>query len=275
MSGANQSFAAPLPRRRFAQTAASALAAASGLAAGGCATAARTGAWYGAWYWRKLTPLLQQAGCTVHTPTFTGLGERVHLATRQVGLDTHVQDTRAVLHARDLQDVVLVAHSYAGMVASQLLEDDGARARVRQIVYLDAFVPESGKSLLDYLFPLARRQAIAEHGSRTGFVPPIPAPALGVSDPADLAWIAPRVVPQPFGTMEQPVRLAGEAGAGLPRAYVHCVEPPSGSFGPFAQVLKQRADWTYRELRTGHNAMITAPQALAETLLALAGVPAA
>lgn len=266
--------AASPPRRRFAQRAAIGLAA---LSAAACATTERVrpagptvvlvhGAWYGGWYWRKLVPLLAQAGCEVHTPTLTGLGDRAHLANRETTLQTHVQDLQALMQMNDLRDVVLVGHSYGGMVISQLAERE--QARIRRLVYLDAFVPESGKSVIDYLLPLERRQAIVKLGSETGFVPPIPARALGVTDPADLAWIDARAVRQPFGTFNEPARLAAEAGAGLPRAYIACVEPASGSFGQFAERIRHRTDWAYSELRTGHNAMISAPALLARALLA-------
>jgi pimeloyl-ACP methyl ester carboxylesterase len=264
------------PRRRFAQQ----LAMSLGAATIACTTPAakRTdgsaaptfvlvhGAWYGGWCWRKLTPLLAQAGCEVHTPTLTGLGERAHLGGCETALHTHVQDLQAVLQMQDLRDVVLVGHSYAGMVISLLAERE--RARIRRLVYLDAFVPEDGQRVVDYLLPLERRTAIIAVGADTGFVPPIPASALGVSDAADLAWINARVVRQPFATFNEPARLTAPAGAGLPRTYIACVEPASGSFGQFAAKVRIDPGWQFEQLRTGHNAMVTAAQALAKVLLA-------
>ena len=271
-----------LPRRRFALHAAFGIAAAS---TGACSiTPARPtgptvvlvhGAWYGGWCWSKLVPLLADAGCDVHTPTLTGLGDRAHLAggsdrnergALHVTLETHVHDIQALLRTSDLRDVVLVGHSYGGMVISQVAERE--RSRIRQLVFLDAFVPESGKRVVDYLLPLERREAIVKVGTQTGFVPPIPAQALGVTDAADRAWMDARAVKQPFGTFAEPARLTAEAGAGLLRTYIACVEPASGSFGQFAQKLKHRPDWNYDELRTGHNAMVTAPASLAASLLA-------
>jgi pimeloyl-ACP methyl ester carboxylesterase len=267
-----------LPRRRFAQQAAAGVAAVSTVA---CATPASTriatalrptlllvhGAWYGGWCWRKLRPLLTAAGCDVHTPTLTGLGEREHLGCRNITLQTHVQDLQAAMQMEDLRDVVLVGHSYGGVVISLLAERE--RARIRQLVYLDAFVPESGKRIIDYLLPLERREAIVKLGTETGYVPPVPATALGVTDPADLAWVNARVVKQPFATFNEPVKLAAAAGANFPRAYLACVEPTSGSFGQFATMVRNDPTWTFRELRTGHNAMVIAPQLLADALLEL------
>lgn len=274
-----------LPRRRFAQQAVVGAAAVSAVTAAACAGPASKhpagrsrptmllvhGAWYGGWCWRKLQPLLTAAGCDVHAPTLTGLGERAHLAGREGGRDitlqTHVQDLQAVMQMHDLRDVVLVGHSYGGVVISLLAERE--RARIRQLVYLDAFVPESGQRVVEYLLPLERRQAIVTRGTQTGFVPPVPATALGVTDADDLAWVNARVVPQPFATFNEAVALANPAGAGLPRAYIACVEPASGSFGQFAAKVRNDPSWRYEELRTGHNAMVTAPQRLADVLLAL------
>jgi pimeloyl-ACP methyl ester carboxylesterase len=263
------------PRRRFTQQlamglAASAAACTAPTAKQGDGSAGPTfvlvhGAWYGGWCWRKLTPLLVQAGGEVHTPTLTGLGERAHLGARETTLQTHVQDLQAVLQMNDLRDVILVGHSYAGMVISLLAERE--RARIRRLVYLDAFVPEDGQRVVDYLLPLQRREAIVKLGSETGFVPPVPATALGVSDAADLAWIDARVVRQPFATFNEPAHLTAPAGAGLPRTYIACALPASGSFGQFAAKLRHDPAWQFEELRTGHNAMVTAPQSLAKALL--------
>src|SRR3954454_23529514 len=102
------------------------------------------GAWHGGWCWKNLTPLLRSAGHQVLTPTLTGLGDRAHLLSAEVDLTTHITDVSAVLEYEDLRDVVLVGHSYGGMVIAGVAER--ARARVAQLVYLDAFLPEDGKA---------------------------------------------------------------------------------------------------------------------------------
>jgi pimeloyl-ACP methyl ester carboxylesterase len=106
------------------------------------------GAWHGGWCWKKVTPLLRAAGHEVFAPTLTGLGERSHLLTRDVGLDTHITDIEQVLEYEDLRNVVLVGHSYAGMVITGV--GDRAADRIGQLVYVDAFLPEHGKALTDY-----------------------------------------------------------------------------------------------------------------------------
>jgi pimeloyl-ACP methyl ester carboxylesterase len=221
------------------------------------------GAWHGGWCWRKLTPLLQGAGHEVHTPTLTGLGDRAHLGRASTGPAEHVQDLLALLEMEDLRDVTLVGHSYAGFVIGTVAER--ARARIRQLVYLDAFVPEAGQRLIDQLLPPQARPAIAAAGEARGYVAPIPLQTLGVTDAADLAWMTPRLVPQPYASFVQPA--LEQPGAGLPRGYIACTQPASGSFGPVAARLRQDPAWRFHEMATGHDAMVTAPQALAQVLL--------
>ena len=117
------------------------------------------GAWSAGWAWKKMRPLLRDKGHELFTPTYTGVGERAHLATPEVGLETHIQDILAVLEAEDLSGIVLVGHSYGGMVATGVA--DRAASRIAQLIYLDAFVPRSGQSLFD-LLTLDARSARSE-----------------------------------------------------------------------------------------------------------------
>jgi pimeloyl-ACP methyl ester carboxylesterase len=226
------------------------------------------GAWHGGWCWQRVVPLLAAAGHAVYTPTLTGLGDRAHLARPDIDLDLHARDLQALLEMEDLHDVTLVGHSYAGFVISLVADRDPSR--LRRLVYLDAFVPDDGKSVLDYVQPPQRRQALLDSGRATGYAAPVPLAALGVVAAADVAWAQPRIVPQPFGSFVQPVRLARPAGQGLAPAFVACVEPPSGSFGTFATQLRSAPGWEVHELPTGHDAMIIAPTMLAGQLVELA-----
>jgi pimeloyl-ACP methyl ester carboxylesterase len=258
-------------RRSLLQT--SAWAGAAALASAACATTAPAaprspfvlvhGAWHGGWCWRKLTPLLRAAGHEVYTPTLTGLGDRAHQSNVNVGLQTHVQDLVALLEMEDLRNLTLVGHSYAGFLIGSVAAR--ARTRVRQLVYLDAFVPEAGKRLVDYLLPLPRRQALMQHGETTGFVPPLPLPALGVTDAEDLAWATPRLAPQPYATYNQPALDLPPTD--IPLNFIACTQPASGSFVQFAERVRQDSRWRFHDLPTGHNAMVIAPQALARVLL--------
>lgn len=246
-------------------------AAVSGTRTGGTARGPMVlvhGAWHGGWCWKKVTPLLTAAGHMVYTPTLTGLGDRAHLARPDVSLDTHIQDVLALLEMEDLRDVMLVGHSYAGMVISAVAER--ARPRLRSLVYLDAFVPQNGKALIDYVPEPERRAAMVKSGQETGYITPIPLKVFGVTREEDLAWANPRIFKQPFHTFNQPVRLEQPAASGLPRAFIACTSSAYRTFDQFAEVIKKDASWKFYDLPTGHDAMITVPQELARILQELA-----
>jgi len=224
------------------------------------------GAWHGGWCWVRVARLLRDAAHEVYTPTLTGLGERAHLASPQIDLETHVQDVVGVLEADELRQVVLVGHSYAGMVISGV----AARAanRLSHLVYLDAFVPEPGRTLLDYLGP--RADAVRESARTAGDgwrVPPFPPERFGVTSQRDREWLQRRLVPQPLASFEQPLAAAG--GERLKRAYVYCASPAMGAFDQFAERLREDRKWQYHEIKTGHDAMVTAPGEVAKFLLGL------
>ena len=226
------------------------------------------GAWSAAWAWKKMRPLLQARGHALYTPTYTGLGERAHLASREVGLETHIADVLGTLEFEDLRDVVLVGHSYGGMVATGVA--DRARARLRRLVYLDAFVPRDGQSLLD-LLPADVRERMREAARTAGDgwrVPPNPVPP--DTSETDLAWLMPRRVMHPLRAFEEPIRLTGPEGA-VRRAYIYCTRiAPGDVFGPFAERARREAGWQDLELEASHSPNVTAPEALAALLEKLA-----
>nr|NLO27410.1 alpha/beta fold hydrolase [Actinomycetota bacterium] len=232
------------------------------------------GAWHGGWCWKRLTPLLRAAGHQVFTPTLTGLGERRHLMSPDIGLETHIKDVLGVLTYEDLDDVILVGHSYSGMVVTGVAYS--VPDRIAQLVYLDAFVPEEGKALVDYQPPQTRELFVEK--TRTegeGFKLPalIPPEAFGITDEADLAWVRPRLDPHPFKTKLDPVRFDDPRGAGIPRTFIRCTDPADLPFAQFAEHARSDGSWRYVELATGHAAMITKPRELADLLLGLAGRP--
>ena len=148
------------------------------------------GAWSAAWAWKKMRPLLRAAGHELWTPTYTGLGERAHLASPAIDLDTHIADVIGMLEMEDLRDVVLIAHSYGGMVATGVA--DRVPERIAQLVYLDAFVPRDGQSLFD-LQPAEARTRMRELARTDGEgwrLPPTQMPA--DTPDADIAWASGR-----------------------------------------------------------------------------------
>ena len=227
------------------------------------------GAWSAGWAWKKMRPRLRERGHELWTPTYTGLGERVHLASNDVKLDTHIEDVLKVLEFEDLREVVLIGHSYGGMVATGVA--DRAPERISQLIYLDAFVPRDGESLFDLSVPEDRNNA-REAAQKTGDamrIPPRPMPP--DTNPADLAWANPRRVPQPIAAFEQPIRLTGAVDQ-LPRTYIYCTKARQGDvFRQFGKRAKSEAGWEYREIDASHNPHITVPDELAAMLHELAG----
>jgi pimeloyl-ACP methyl ester carboxylesterase len=222
------------------------------------------GAWSAAWAWKKMRPLLQAAGHELFVPTYTGLGERSHLASPSIDLETHIRDVLAVLEYEDLAGLTLIGHSYGGIVATGVA--DRARDRIERIVYLDALVPGDGQSAFD-LLPEKARDRMREAAATTGEgwrIPPNPIPP--DTSPEDLEWIAPRRVAQPIGTYQQPLRLMAHTDP-PPRTYIYCTRiAPGDTFGPFAMLARNDPRWRYIELDASHSPHITAPQALARVL---------
>ena len=218
------------------------------------------GAWHGGWCWKKVTPLLQTAGYRVLTPTLTGLGDRAHLLTPSVDLSTHIRDVSALLEYEDLRDVMLVGHSYGGMVISGVADQAGAQ--IGHLVYLDAFLPEDGKALKDYApLPPVRQDA----QWRT---PPSGTPQqFGVTDAQDVAWAAARLGDQPTRTFTEPVRLTTLEKMTLRRSFIRCTSAP---FFSEAAERAKRNGYHVREILTGgHDVMITQPEKLSGVLLQL------
>jgi pimeloyl-ACP methyl ester carboxylesterase len=232
------------------------------------------GAWGGAWSWNKLVvPMLRAAGQTVYPVTLTGLGERSHLASPDVSLDTHIQDVVNVLFYEDLTDVILVGHSYGGNVITGVA--DRVPERIQQLVYLDAATPADGESSGDS-FP-GRRQQIEEQARQSGDgwkIEPGPVPA---DQPPDITtWARPRRSPMPIKTLTTPLQLTrGETT--LPRAFVYCTlgKEPGSPQAARAERVKNDPRWRFLELNTGHNLHYSAPRETVDILLELAHVPVA
>jgi pimeloyl-ACP methyl ester carboxylesterase len=219
------------------------------------------GAWSAAWSWKKMRPRMEAAGHDFFAPSYTGLGERAHLASPENDLDTHIQDVLGVLKFEDLRNVVLIGHSYGGMVATGVA--DRAPEQIAQIVYLDAFVPEDGQALADF-WPEAERQRRME-GVKAGDgwrVAPNPIPP--DTSAKDAAWIAKFRMPQSVRCFEQPICLRTKLT--LPRAYIQCMRyADRGPFGQFAAQARAEG-WRTYELDASHSPNVTAPGELMELL---------
>lgn len=226
------------------------------------------GAWHGGWCWSRLKPRLAAAGHAVSSPTLTGLGERRHLMSRSVVLDTHIQDVVQHIENEELNDVVLVGHSYGGFVVTGAVELLGTR--VSHLILLDAFFPLDGETVNTY----AGEQSTIERNAKAVAdpnwnIPPLTAADFGVTDKADAAWLDGRMSAQPFGTYAQPIRLTKGVGHLARRSYISCDDPGMVFFEGTRNRIKADPSWSYVGLKAPHDAMVTHPQLLADTLLRL------
>jgi pimeloyl-ACP methyl ester carboxylesterase len=230
------------------------------------------GGWVGGWSWQRAIPLLRAQGHDVHAPTLTGLGDRVHLARPDVGLGTHVTDVVNLIEYEGLHDVVLVGHSYGGMVITGALHR--IPERIAHVVYLDAFVPRGGQTLAELLPPelVAHLRGLAREQGDGWKVPvPFPPEAFGADDPADIAWLMPRLVAQPLGTQEEPLPPEHPEAACIPRSFVYCTLRPMGLFEASYAAAKA-SGWNCIELPYVHAAPLVEPRGVAEVLSGIASL---
>jgi pimeloyl-ACP methyl ester carboxylesterase len=218
------------------------------------------GAWHGGWCWKKIGAALSATGDSVYTPTLTGLGERAHLASRETDLETHIADVLGVLEMEDLTDVILVGHSYSGIVVTAIA--DRAAEKVAHLVYLDAIVPRDGQGLYNCVSP--KTKAFFEEQAGGGWLIPAAAASaqfLGLNREEDLRWVIPKLKPHPIRTFREAVRLGSMPS--VPRTYINCIGDK-----PLGQPRSAQAEGIvdYHEFQTGHDAMVTAPQEVAELL---------
>jgi pimeloyl-ACP methyl ester carboxylesterase len=229
------------------------------------------GGGHGGWCYRRVARLLRAEGHEVFTPTLTGLGERAHLLDDRVDLDRHVADVAAVLRFEDLRDVILVGHSYGGMVITGAADKEPDR--VGRLVYLDAATPVNGQSLVDVAGPVinaVRPMGEVVDGIELVLLPGSDAGLLyGVTDPADLAWMAERLTPHPWKCFEQPLALHNEEALwAIPQFHVVCTSTlPTRDRD---QMARARAEGRLWEIDTGHDLMITEPGKTADALLQVA-----
>jgi pimeloyl-ACP methyl ester carboxylesterase len=224
------------------------------------------GAWSAGWAWKKMHPPMAAAGHRLVTPTYTGLGERDHLANPSIDLETHIQDVLRVIRYEDLRDIVLIGHSYGGMVATGVA--DRARDRIAQLIYLDAFVPDDGQSLWDLDQPARQRMQEMPTSGDGWRVPPSPIPP--DTSAADVEWLAGRRVDMPIKCFETKLRLSG-GELRLPRSYIYATRiTPADTFGRFARRARTEAGWRYHEIDASHAPNVTAPEALMALLAKIA-----
>ena len=212
------------------------------------------GGFTGGWVWKSVRAYLESKRHRVYTPTLTGLGERAHLISPILDLETHIQDVENVLRYEDLNDVILVGNSYSGMVITGVA--DRMPERIAHLIYVDAFVPHHGESVFDLVTPSLRSQFVAQANTQGDGWRVSP---LSDGDPRRLA--------QPIKTLQQPIVLSGADGGNYARTFIRCTDPRSPSIDSSDKRVRENPSWQYLELETSGRAAAQAPKRLSDMLL--------
>ena len=222
------------------------------------------GAWHGGWCWRFVADRLKAGGARVFAPTLTGLGERAHLLDKTVGLSTHIEDICRLIDAEDLSGIVLVGHSYGGMVVSGVA--DRMPERIRALVILDGFLPQDGKAMCDY-WPASLKAEWDEKAAATGglSIPPIPAENFGVNERLR-DWVNKNCTPHPYASFNEKIRLGGGRERVGEKLYIRAGKWRSHAFDGFLKELQADKGWKTLTLDCGHEVMVDAPELLANVL---------
>lgn len=250
------------------------LAGVGGLAAAGTAAAQTTGktyvlvhgAWHGGWCWRDVARLLRAAGHNVFVPTLTGMGDRAHMMGRQINLTTHITDVANLIIWEELENVVLVGHSYAGHILPGVA--DRVKPKLRHLVYFDANIGRDGHAFLTPDVIAGRAKTAID-----GYLLPAPAPdsaLFGVpADHPKFDWVKRHLTMHSLNCLSEVVRLPNGGDAGIPKTFIRCTKgrDPNAP-DPAAAIAKDKPEWTWLTLDTGHDAMVTMPEELTKILLA-------
>lgn len=227
------------------------------------------GSWHGAWCWSRVLPLLRGASVDSHAVTLTGVGERAHLMSPTIDLHTHIQDVIGLIEAEELPRVVLVGHSYAGMVITGVA-DQLQRAhpgRLAHLVYLDAALPYPGDSWSSH-HSAETKQARTDASKPSGGLSfPAPDAALFGLSGVDRDWVNRRQTPQPFRLYQQPLAFDAARVDAVPRTFIDCTQPALATIAPSRARVRSEPGWNLVEMATGHDPMVSEPAALSRILL--------
>ncbi len=225
------------------------------------------GAYHGGWCWRRVADLLEARGHKVYAPSLTGLADRSHLMSRDINLDTHIQDVVNLFTWEDLRDVTLVAHSYGGWPVTGALET--IADRVSSLVYLDAFLPSDGQKGSDFLStPI--KAALAEAVARGDLSRPSPKAEFFKVNEKDRAYVDSKTTPQPNGIALQAIKLTGAYEKVARKAYIRAPAYTQAAFDAYFAEKNGKPGWKTMTVPYGHDIMIDAPAPLADMLLSLA-----
>jgi hypothetical protein len=229
------------------------------------------GAWHGGWCWRDVRALLEHDGHRVITPTLMGLAERADLLSKDLTLDILIDDLTKIFEAEDVQDAIVVGHSFGGSMISGVAER--APNRISQLVYLDAAVLTNGESMFDCQAPeLVEERLRAAEESSGGLSLPTPScDKLGILDADQCAYVQQHLTPHPLGTYTSPISLERAPGEGFPCSYIPCVDPDYTPLN-WSRDRAHAYGWPIIPIATGHDAMVSAPDELAKILQVIATI---
>ena len=215
-------------------------------------------------------PLLEAAGHVVYAPSLPGMAERAAELTPETGLSMHVDDVVSLLDDEGLEGLMLVGHSYAGAVITGVAEL--RPERIARLVYLDAFMPDDGESVMDMEPPASREafeRVVREQGDGWRVVAQEEyLERWGVTDPDDRAWVWARLTDQPFRTCTEKVKAPNHVARQLPRTFIELTSPKNAGLIPSTERARSEGV-EMMEIATGHDAMVTEPERLAELLDAI------
>ncbi|MVT06721.1 alpha/beta hydrolase [Chitinophaga tropicalis] len=226
------------------------------------------GAWHGGWCWQEVSWQLREKGFRAYTPTLSGLGEHKNVINEGINLQTHITDIINFIEMEDLHNVVLVGHSYAGTVIAGVA--DSIPGRLNKLVFLDAMIVHNGESPLSTQFKEVQTAMGKFVEKKQNIAPIIPAEEFGVTDKGKAKWVNERLTPQPFNTFAQKLTLKHAYGNNVPLVYISCTEKQLPIIKKMSGEARSNPLWTYLELNTGHDAMVTVPVELSGLFTRLA-----
>lgn len=233
------------------------------------------GAWHGGWCWRDVAGALAAAGHRAHAVTLTGVGERAHLMSPAITLETHIADVMRAIEAEEMESVVLAVHSYAGMIGTAVA--DRMPGRLRHLVYVDAVVPKPGESWSSTQAVATREARLAASAASPDFSFPPPDPAVYGLNAAPYEWVKRRQTPHPGHTYTAPLDFDPLRVGAVARTFVNCTQPALATIDSIRPRLADPDFWDGAwlggggvrvvELKTGHDPMVSEPHALTRILL--------
>ncbi len=225
------------------------------------------GAWHGGWCWRRVSDALEKKGHKVFAPTMTGLGSCSHLLSKDINLATHITDIVNFVEWENLSDIVLVGHSYGGIIISGVAEK--LAPKIGSIVFLDAFVPENGESLAATASQPVKDAIAAAQGRGDHSLKAVPAAVFRVNE-KDRAWVDAKCTPHPIATLTDKIAITGARDKIARKSYVRAKGYPSVAFDAALEKYKPNPAWKTFEMTAGHDAMVDQPQELTDILIQVA-----